>query len=102
MEALELRAAQLLKRAHLLGPLDAFGQNGNSEPVAESDKRLANRAAARKRIDMRDELAVDLQFCEGHILEVVQVRMAIPEVIDCDSEAELTQLLEELAGKRGI
>jgi hypothetical protein len=70
--------------------LHALGHGGQRQAVTELHDRPGNRPVRRRR-EVGDEGAVDLQDVDRQAVEVGQRGVARPEVIDRDMDAELAQ-----------
>ena len=53
-------------------PLGAFGEHVDFEARRQCDETLTNGLAVAARINVGDELAVDLQFVEAKLLQVAE------------------------------
>ena len=74
--------------------LDALGDGLEVERLAEPQDREDDRRLGRPVVEARDERAVDLQLVDREAAEVVQRRVAGPEVVDREPDAEALQVDE--------
>ena len=86
------RAAEADEPFGLVGLLDALGNDLEPERPPEIDDRPGDRGPLAGRRDAGDERAVDLQDVDREALEVAQRRVAGPEVVDREMDAERAQL----------
>ena len=87
-------AAQLTQPRQLERRLQAFGDHGDAERVAEVDDRLDDRRVLAVEPEPGDEAAVDLDRLDGEPLEVRQRRVPGPEVVDGEVEPEAAQVAQ--------
>src|SRR3546814_6832815 len=92
MRALEIIAVEVLKEARLPVVLDPLGDNLQLEAVTEIDDRAHDLHRARVAPEILEEGLVDLDAVEIEILQVAEARIAGPEIVQHDLDAELAQL----------
>ena len=92
--ALHRRAAHLGKHVDLLLRLDAFRDDLELEALRHRDDRARDRGALLALDRVRGERVVELQLVERQLAQVGERRVAGPEVVDRDLDAELAQLLQ--------
>ena len=74
--------------------LDTLGDHINLEAMGELNHRSHDRRVSRIFADVRHEAPVDLDAREGIALEHAKRSVAGPEVVECDADAECTQLAQ--------
>ena len=92
------RASHLDELVALFLGLDAFGDDGDVELVAEGENRTDDRGVALAGADLVDEHRVDLEGADGKLPEVGEGRPAGAEVVDRDLDPDADELAE---GGRG-
>src|SRR3546814_2317649 len=100
MRALEIIAVEVLKEARLPVVLDPLGDNLQLEAVTEIDYRAHDLHRARVAPEILEEGLVDLDAVEIEILQVAEARIAGPEIVQHDLDAELAQLPDRALRRR--
>src|SRR5260221_5277151 len=83
-----LVALQLVENLELLLLLHAFGDDADAQAAAHGDDRAHDREALRRRADVAEESAVDLERIDAEMPDVPQRREARAEVVDGHPGAE--------------
>src|SRR5215208_4020329 len=97
--ALGVVAAELVELGQLAGGLDALGDDGQAEGVAEADDGGDHGVVGWVEVEAGHERAVDLERRQRQVLEGGQGRVAGAEVVDRDVDAEGGQALEGGGGR---
>src|SRR3954447_9076950 len=92
--SLAMRAAELAQTIELLGELDAFRDQVETEVEAEVGDRARHDRVALALADPVDERLCDLQHVDRELLEVPQRGVRGSEVVDRDLHSELLQRAE--------
>ncbi len=98
-ESLRHLAAEAAQYEEGLGVVDAFGDDAHVERVRELDDRLRDLLVLPVDRNRADEAPVDLDLGRRDLLQVRKRRVALPEVVDREIDAELADTLE--ARERG-
>src|SRR5690348_12968125 len=92
--ALAELATELLEHGQLALVLDALGDHPGAERVAGGDHRPGEGPDVGAAVGPADELAGDLDDVDLEPAEIAQRRVAGPEVVDRDPDAERPERLE--------
>ena len=98
--ALRLRAAELDEDLGLPLGLHALGHDLEAEPAGEPDDAGDDGHVVAVGVELGRERAVDLHRVDGEAPEVAERRVAGPEVVDREADAELADRVERL--DRGV
>ena len=98
MVALAEAAAERPEPVGLVLGLDPLGDHVEAQRPAEVDDRLAEHVRVADAVAARHERPVDLQLVDLEGVEVAERRVAGPEVVDREAEAERSQLADALDG----
>src|SRR4029079_10710314 len=79
----------------VLGGLDALGDDAEPEAAAEVDRVADELVVAHAGAHAGDEAAVDLHLAHREDLEVLERRVAGPEVVDRQADAEVGEALDD-------
>ena len=93
VEALSVRDAELAQQRDRGGIADVLGDRLLPEAARDVDDGPDDETVGGRGAAFADELAVDLQDVEAHVLEVVERAEAGAEVVQREAAAELGQLI---------
>src|SRR4051812_15164785 len=82
-------AAELGERPALALGLDAFGDDGHAEALANAHDRGCDRERARVVLDIAHEAAVNLQFADRQMREAAEAGIAGAEIVNRKPDAKL-------------
>jgi hypothetical protein len=82
--------------------LDAFGDGGETEAVAEADDGGGDLSALAGVSHGADEAGVDLELVEGEELEVAEAGVAGAEVVEREARTLLLELVRDAGGVFGV
>nr|WP_255600999.1 hypothetical protein [Blastococcus sp. LR1] len=95
-------AAQLAQRGHVLGLLDALGDDGQAEVVPEVHGAAHEDGVLRAGRHAEHERAVDLELVHGQPAQVAHRAVPGAEVVDGQPQAEVVQALEHVHAACGV
>ncbi len=87
-------AFELRKPLRLLLPFDALSHDGLAEAASDLDDGL-DQGAALRHVHLGDEGVVDLDLVDRQLLKVAQRGIALPEVVDRQTDASVGAGIEE-------
>ena len=82
--------------------LEAFGDDGAAEVVAELDRRAKDRHVTFVRIDPRRERAVDLDLADRQIAQPAERRIAGAEIVERERDPQRVKSAQHRGGTRGV
>lgn len=100
--ALAERATTQGEGPHRLDILDAFGDGRHIEAFREPENGLDDLLALGIALHRLNEGSIDLELVELHLAEMVQARVARPEVVQRDLDARGLKRRQGLLGRRDI
>jgi hypothetical protein len=92
VEPLAQLAAEGMQSRGLLGGFDAFGYNRQTQRTGQAQDRGDDSSIAGVGLESGHELAIDLQLIKGQALQVGQIRVTSPEVVDRQRHAQPFEL----------
>ena len=98
--ALRVRAAEPLELARLHFALDPFGDHAGVERPGQREDALDDGRTSGQQ-QAGDERSVDLERVHRQLVQVAQRRIAGPEVVEIDLDAEVAQLAQHVRGLAG-
>lgn len=96
--ALDFVAVVFAKKLQLLVGFYAFGDDREVQAVGHGDDGASDLGVLFARRKAVDEGAVDLQYVDRELFEVIQRRVACAEIIDSDTQAKVFEAVEDLHG----
>jgi hypothetical protein len=82
--------------------LDAFGDDGEAEVVAEVDRRADDHGVVLVAFHLHHERLVDLEHVDREPFQVAERRVAAAEIVDRERDAQLAEPVEHRAGAQRI
>ena len=88
-EALHLVTAGQPQQDPLVLGFNALDQHRQAERAAKRHNRLDDHATVGRTAERRNKALVDLELVEGKALEVTEIGIAGPEIVESDAHAQV-------------